>query len=239
MPKAKQFGPPNARPQPKPLSSLCEVCDDLHKIQQGARSVQFATTEKEKYPLIWGTYSSTGTNVSNLKPAWYHCTNATYPYKDRYLFCKRKAHGTDLKSIDQQLAEFMPPPSASEKSKNPPDEGIWEFKKPGCLRCGSWLDHAVDCPLRPKSVGSGSKYTPPTLTEDRARFHIKSIAGRLLTIMDAMFGANPIQCEAMKTIVKKEFRTQLSRISTEILDRDTDSASEETPEDRAAKELRI
>jgi hypothetical protein len=79
----------------------------------------------------------------------------------------------------------------------------------------------------------------PALHYERACFHIKCIAGRLLTIADAMFGGNPTQCNAMKTLIKKEIRTQLSRIFKEVHDVDEGAESSESSEDRAAREMDI
>lgn len=76
------------------------------------------------------------------------------------------------------------------------------------------------------------------LTQDRVNFHLKSIAGRLLTLMEAMYGAAPTQCEAMKTQVKKEFRTQFNRVFNE-LHADGGVEDGENAEDRAARELNI
>lgn len=85
---------------------------------------------------------------------------------------------------------------------------------------------------------SKPKYQPPTMVEERVGFHIKSIAGRLLTIVDAMFGNNQIQCDALKTIFKKEFRTQLHRVCKELNNKNGNGQSE-SAEDKAARELEI
>lgn len=76
------------------------------------------------------------------------------------------------------------------------------------------------------------------MSDDRLHFHIKAIAGRLLTIIDAMMGANEKQCEAMKTVIRKEFRAQFDRIFKET-HMDDGACSSESAEDKATRELEI
>jgi hypothetical protein len=76
------------------------------------------------------------------------------------------------------------------------------------------------------------------MDDDRVHFHIKAIAGRLLTIIDAMMGANEKQCEAMKTVIRKEFRAQFDRIFKETYMNDG-AAQSESSEDAAVNALQI
>jgi len=63
----------------------------------------------------------------------------------------------------------------------------------------------------PKPEKSEPKLAPPRMEEKTVQFHIKCLAGRILTLIDAMF-TNEAQNKAFKGLVKKEFREQLHRV---------------------------
>lgn len=51
---------------------------------------------------------------------------------------------------------------------------------------------------------------PRQMDEDLVVFHLKSVAGRILTLVDGMLPQGS-QNTALKTLIKKEFREQFSR----------------------------
>lgn len=50
------------------------------------------------------------------------------------------------------------------------------------------------------------------MAKGTVQFHVKSVAGRILTLVDGMLPPGT-QCEAFKTLVKKEFREELARVN--------------------------
>lgn len=72
-----------------------------------------------------------------------------------------------------------------------------------CCVCSPWLGG----PLEIKS-----QLASPAMEQDVVVFHIKCVAGRVLTIIDATINAEA-QNKALKTLIKKEFREQLERVS--------------------------
>lgn len=80
-------------------------------------------------------------------------------------------------------------------------------------------------------------YQAPTMSENDVVFNVKSVAGRILTIIDAMFPVEQ-QNKALKTLIKKEFREQLNRIFKK-LHMDGGCETGESAEDRAARELEL
>jgi len=100
----------------------------------------------------------------------------------------------------------------------------------------------------PKSPTPVSPFKPKGLKldrrmhEDRVVWHMKCVAGRLLTLMDATFGGNEKQNKAMISMVKKEFREQLSRISKEVWANPNEGEgcdSEQTREQKQVEELSL
>jgi len=62
-----------------------------------------------------------------------------------------------------------------------------------------------------KPVKADVKLARPTMGEDTVNFHLKCLAGRILTLVDAMISGEG-QNKAFKTYVKKEFREQFHRV---------------------------
>jgi hypothetical protein len=62
-----------------------------------------------------------------------------------------------------------------------------------------------------KPVKADVKQAPPSMEEETVNFHLKCLAGRILTLVDAMVSGDA-QNKAFKTYVKKEFREQFSRV---------------------------
>jgi len=71
--------------------------------------------------------------------------------------------------------------------------------------------------------------TPPDavyMNEAGVQRNIKALAGRLLTVLDATF-ADPVQREAMKSVVRREVRTQLNRVAAFFCQRPSANDDEE------------
>lgn len=225
---------------------FCEVCSQRHALEQ--------------FPLVWGAYRENGVVVcdDDVKAAWWHKTNSQFPFKHNMTFCTAKNIPVlkDLKPspnkpdaafrIDMWLSNFADSLERAGDSylQNPDFEPFRGFL------AGVGSSQRVD-EIR-KMVESYRKehvFKQPksrlrsevTMKEDRVVFHFKCLAGRLLTMMDAMFGGNEKQNAAMVTLIKKDFREQLSRVSKELWkDPNEDSCdSEQTKEQRAAAELSL
>jgi hypothetical protein len=88
-----------------------------------------------------------------------------------------------------------------------------------CAYCGNLNRNAYKgvCPQCPK-IGSAMKHLAPVPGRDSASEawlmgRLKSIQGRVLTIMDASPIADKAQREAVKTLINKEFRREMNRVS--------------------------
>jgi hypothetical protein len=80
-----------------------------------------------------------------------------------------------------------------------------------CPNCGNLnkVQYTVTCPQCPKE---SAPEKPDTVKQDFEMVkRLKSLQGRVLTIMDASFG-DKVQRESVKTLINKEFRREINRI---------------------------
>lgn len=66
--------------------------------------------------------------------------------------------------------------------------------------------------LESAAAARQASLTPWQMPKDTVDFHLKSIAGRILTLIDGVVPEGK-QNAAIKTLVKKEFREQFHRVS--------------------------
>jgi hypothetical protein len=66
--------------------------------------------------------------------------------------------------------------------------------------------------VKPAPEKAGIKRYAPSMNENAVQRHLKSLQGRVLTIVDAIL-ADKQQREAVKTLVNKEFRRELDKVA--------------------------
>jgi hypothetical protein len=85
--------------------------------------------------------------------------------------------------------------------------GIHPFKE-RYIWCAA-KNASSDYPLSPEKADV--KQAPITMDKEQVEFQLKCVAGRILTLVDAMV-TSEAQNKAFKTYVKKEFREQFNRV---------------------------
>jgi len=160
----------------------CEACERSEKL----------TGHNPTFPLIWASVDQERENVLSAgtdtpAPAWYHVTNNQFPFKSKYVWCKAKNEFEDA-------------------SLTAAAETVTSQWRSAGIAGGN------------KSVKADIKQQPVLMYEDTVlmqeklvNFHLKCLAGRILTLVDAMISGEA-QNKAFKTYVKKEFREQFNRV---------------------------
>lgn len=82
------------------------------------------------------------------------------------------------------------------------------------------------------------KKPDPTLNQKQVEFHLKCLAGRLLTLVDAMV-TSEAQNKAFKTYVKKEFREEFARVNKTLRDANSGAGEQDDPEELAVAEKEL
>jgi len=150
-----------------------------------------------KFPLIW-TSVSTDLRFSQTEggtPGWYHVVAHQFPFKSEHVLCTKK---NTLSSVQQAELAISRLPAKNEYPRNAGEvmgKQGWE------------ADNSVGS----KPEKADVKQMPPRMEEDTVNFHLKCLAGRILTLVDALISGDA-QNKAFKTYVKKEFREQFHRV---------------------------
>ena len=107
----------------------------------------------------------------------------------------------------------IPEPKSEPKSfSEAANQAIKAARELNCEVPFSYGDqHRVATPEGIFREKSEPKLASPRMDEEVVQFHIKCLAGRILTLIDAMISSE-VQNKAFKTYVKKEFREQLKRV---------------------------
>jgi len=199
---------------------------------------------------VWEGEINPGMNRTD--EGWYHYTGGIHPFKDKYIWCVAKNKQKEKSFVEEEIDRLVGP---YDEIPDRLDAGEVVYTVNGSSladRKLMGLKFALKANIRGdggktvantkilsddwnllmriknlinKPVKADIKMAPVLMGKDTVDFHLKCLAGRILTLVDAMV-TSEAQNKAFKTYIKKEFREQYRR-----------SASFFNPDDNCAQPL--
>ena len=228
---------PDLQPEPKAVAFTCS--DELAFKIANFLSAEHAKNNPPCAgcaafgPPVWEGEIAGKTGNLGSTEGWYHYTGGIHPFKDKYVWCvamnvskedlpnhtslddevlvkQEGSLGQLADSIGRHYAAMHEFPKGDYRKKfieevREIQEDIrgWTIPPSDARTYGTGMDDVVE--------KADVKQAPVTMDKAQVEFQLKCVAGRILTLVDAMV-TSEAQNKAFKTYVKKEFREQFNRI---------------------------
>jgi hypothetical protein len=173
-------------------------------------------------------------DIGEKEEGWYHYTAKVHPFKEKYVKCARlnkdgdekvvASYGPEILQDLRRASDVMDRPISTSPKTNLHDLATFIGRHLAAMhefKTGRDRDKFIE-EIReiqediyewklPEPQKADVKQVPFKMDKDQVNFHLKCIAGRILTLVDAMV-SNEVQNKAFKKYVKQEFREQFRRV---------------------------